>query len=63
MSVGGSVTWTNNDSPTHTITFNDGPDCGRVDSGASVTATFAAPGTYAYHCMIHPTMKGTITVS
>jgi plastocyanin len=25
--------------------------------------TFATPGTYAYHCEIHPTMKATITVT
>jgi plastocyanin len=62
-SPGSLVTWTNNDSTTHTVTFDNGPDCGSVAPGAAVTATFLAPGTYAYHCKIHPTMKGTVTVS
>jgi len=29
----------------------------------SNSVTFAAPGTYTYYCMIHPFMKGTITVT
>lgn len=62
-SAGGTVTWTNADSATHTVTFDNGPDCGQVATGASVTATFSAPGTYAYHCTIHSKMKGTVTVS
>jgi plastocyanin len=24
---------------------------------------FAKPGTYAYHCAIHPSMKGTVIVT
>jgi plastocyanin len=28
-----------------------------------VTATFSSAGTYAYHCTIHPSMKGSVTVS
>jgi plastocyanin len=63
VSSGANVTWTNNDSTTHTVTFDNGPDCGSVAPGAAVSATFSAPGTYAYHCKIHPTMKGSVTVS
>lgn len=62
--AGSTVSWTNGDTATHTVTFdNGGPDCGNVAQGQSVTATFNAPGTYTYHCKIHPTMKGTVTVS
>jgi plastocyanin len=52
--------------------FDDGPVAHRVtgdgfDSGPQATGrfshTFAAPGTFAYHCAIHPTMKGTIAVA
>ena len=63
VSSGSKVTWTNNDSTTHTVTFDNGPDCGNVAPGAAVSATFPSAGTYAYHCKIHPSMKGTVTVS
>lgn len=62
VAVGGVVTWTNADSATHTVTFDNGPDCGRVASGASVSRTFDAAGSFAYHCAIHASMKGTIVV-
>jgi plastocyanin len=63
VSSGATVTWTNNDSTTHTVTFDSGPDCGRVAAGASVSAQFSVPGTYTYHCSIHSSMKGSVTVS
>ena len=62
-SAGGTVTWTNADSVAHTVTFDNGPDCGQLAAGKSVTVTFPAAGTYAYHCTIHSQMKGTVTVS
>lgn len=62
VSSGGFATWTNNDSTTHTVTFDSGPDCGNVAAGASVTVAFNAPGTYPYHCSIHSSMKGSVTV-
>jgi plastocyanin len=62
VSSGGFATWTNNDSTTHTVTFDTGPDCGNVAAGASVTVAFNAAGTYPYHCSIHPSMKGSVTV-
>ena len=61
--AGNSVSWTNADSTAHTVTFDSGPDCGNLATGVSVSATFTSPGTYPYHCTIHPTMKGTVTVS
>ena len=63
VSNGGLVTWTNNDGTAHTVTFDSGPDCGNVASGASLTVQFNAPGTYPYHCSIHSSMKGSVTVT
>jgi plastocyanin len=68
--LGGSVRWTNDSAVTHTVTFTDAlripADNGtfnkRVEPAASVTRTFPAAGTYAFFCMIHPGMQGTITV-
>jgi plastocyanin len=62
ISAGGTVTWTNNDNTTHTVTFDAGPDCGRVSVGATVSRTFDTVGTFTYHCTIHPSMKGTVVV-
>jgi plastocyanin len=59
----GFVTWTNSDGTTHTVTFDNGPDCGSVSGGAATTAQFTVAGSYAYHCRIHSSMKGTIVVS
>jgi plastocyanin len=63
VASGSTVSWTNADPVNHTVTFDAGPDCGQVSSGQSVTAQFPAPGTYAYHCKIHSSMHGTVTVS
>lgn len=62
-SVNGFVTWNNSDGTTHTVTFDNGPDCGNVAGGGTTTAQFTVAGSYAYHCRIHPSMKGTIVVS
>jgi plastocyanin len=65
LPAGTTVTWTNQDPTTHTATADDGAafDCDPVGAGASMSFTFATPGTFAYHCKIHPTMTGTITVT
>jgi len=62
VSAGTTVTWTNNQQVTHTITFDDGSLNQQIASGATVQKTFSTAGTYTYHCSIHPSMKGTIIV-
>ena len=63
IAVGGSVTWTNNDSVTHTSTANNGAfSSGAIAPGGQYTTTFNTAGSYAYHCTIHPGMVGTVTV-
>ncbi|MEP7360874.1 MAG: cupredoxin domain-containing protein [Chloroflexota bacterium] len=59
----GFVTWNNSDGATHTVTFDNGPDCGNVPGGGTTTAQFSVAGSYAYHCKIHSTMHGTIVVA
>ena len=64
IAVGTTVTWTNADSTAHTVTSDTGAfDAGPLAPGASFTQTFDTPGTYTYHCQIHPFMTGTIVVS
>ena len=61
--VGETITWTNADSAAHTATLDDNScDTGNIAQGASAGLVFDAAGTYAYHCKIHPNMKGTITI-
>jgi plastocyanin len=62
--VGDKVTWKNSDSATHTVTFDDGStDSNDIATGATFEHIFDKAGTFAYHCKIHSSMKGTITVS
>ena len=62
--TGSKVTWTNNDTTAHTVTFDDGSaDSGNLAVGSTFDHTFATAGTFAYHCTIHSFMKGTVTVS
>jgi plastocyanin len=59
-----SVKWGNNDGVAHTVTANGGAfDSGSIADGGTFSFTFTTPGTYPYHCSIHPTMVGTITVN
>lgn len=63
IKAGESVTWTNQDSAAHDVTADNGEfKSGNVASGATFSFTFAKAGSYPYHCAIHPTMKGTVTV-
>ncbi|MHB8603612.1 MAG: cupredoxin domain-containing protein [Thermoplasmatota archaeon] len=63
VSVGTTLTWTNLDPVTHTVTSNTGDfDSGFLASGSSFTHTFAAQGAFSYHCNVHPGMQGTIVV-
>jgi len=57
--VGDVIAWANQDSTAHTVTLDDGTcDTKSIAAGATAMLVFSAPGTYAYHCAIHPAMKG-----
>src|SRR6266446_565625 len=68
IKAGTTVVWKNTTQVAHTVTSDDGKS---FDSGSSnpiapqsgtFSFKFATPGTYAYHCTIHPFMKATIIV-
>jgi plastocyanin len=61
VSAGTEVTFTNNDSTTHTVTF-DTFDSGDIGSGASYRHVFDTPGTFKYSCSPHPFMTGQVEV-
>ena len=74
VSVGNTVTWTNNDSQPHTVTsgsngqpdnkFNSSPNFNPLlNQGQTFSFTFTEAGEYPYYCMLHPNMVGTVNVS
>jgi plastocyanin len=61
--VGTTVTWKFDDSTDHTVSADDNSFASSpMANGQTFTHTFSAAGTVAYHCSIHPFMKGTIIV-
>ncbi len=65
MTAGQTVAWHNSDSITHDIAADDGS----FNTGGIAPGTTSAPiristsGAWPYHCTIHPTMVGTLTVN
>lgn len=63
IDAGTTVTWTNTDSVAHTSTSDaSGWDSGIVAPGGQFSRSFQTPGTFQYHCAIHPGMVGTVVV-
>jgi len=66
VKTGTVVAWVNQDGASHTIVSDTGSPAAfssdSLSTGASYKFTFTQPGTYTYHCSIHPSMKGTIIV-
>jgi len=63
VAVGGTVTWRNNDSTTHTSTSNNGAwNSGAIPPGGSFSTQFNTAGSFPYHCTIHPNMIGVVNV-
>jgi plastocyanin len=63
ISAGETVTWTNEDSVTHTAVGDNGEfESGDMANGDTFSFTFDQAGTYPYHCSIHPSMTGTVVV-
>ena len=77
VDVGGSVTWTNDDSVLHFVAAGDpkedpnmvgfdypnGFDSNLVNPGDSYTVEDLKEGTYPYFCQVHPWMVGTLYVT
>jgi plastocyanin len=65
VAPGTTVVWTNKDSVAHTVTSDTGAwaDSGNLATGATFSHTFSTPGTYRYHCAIHPNMTATLVVA
>ena len=63
VKVGTRITFTNHDQTAHTATALNGTfDTGTINPGKSRTIVVKRSGTYAYHCLFHGFMTGTIKV-
>jgi plastocyanin len=64
VSSGASVTAENEDNTMHTWTSDDGLwDSGNLRTGDTFEFTFDEAGEYPFHCQIHRSMTGTVTVT
>jgi plastocyanin len=69
ISVGETVTWTNQDATRHTVTAgvdgepSDAFEVAFADRGDTASLTFDEPGEYHYFCAPHQFMTGTVVVT
>jgi plastocyanin len=64
VTVGTTVKWTNKESIVHTVTSNTGIfNSGNIALNGVFSYTFNTAGSFPYHCTIHPSMTGTVTVN
>jgi plastocyanin len=64
VKAGSTVTVKNNDGFQHTVTADNGEFNVSIDGNGHATFTAPSkPGTYKFHCTIHSTMHGTLTVT
>jgi plastocyanin len=61
VQAGTRITWSNKDGVAHTATGR-GFNTGTIRPGRSKGITFNRKGTFRYHCMIHPSMRGKVIV-
>jgi plastocyanin len=63
VAVNTTVTWTNNDGVTHTVTSDSSVfNSGNLVAGGTFSYKFTTVGTFTYHCSIHQYMTGTVIV-
>jgi len=64
VAAGTTITWTNKDPITHTVTSDSKLwDSGSVGPNGTFSFTFATAGTFPYHCNVHPSMTASVTVN
>jgi len=63
VSVNTTITWTNKDAATHTVTSDNGLfDSGNLNTNATYSRQFTLAGTFNYHCTYHTTMLAKVIV-
>lgn len=61
VKVGTKVTWYNEDNKIHSVS-SENWGSGELKIGQTYSKVFDLPGTYSYHCSLHPSEKGEIIV-
>lgn len=64
VNVGGTMTWANGTDAPHTVTSDSGSELASptLSPGKTFGHTFAAIGTFTYHCTVHSYMAGSVIV-
>jgi plastocyanin len=63
ITAGTTVTWTNHDDVPHVVASDSNIFKSKaLDTDDRFSYTFTKPGTYLYHCMIHPRMTAKVVV-
>ena len=63
IAAGAQVQWTNQDAATHTVVADNASfSSSGLQRNQTFSQTFSTPGTYPYHCSLHPFMQGKIVV-
>lgn len=63
IKAGETVSFVNQSQADHRAIADDGSfDTGVIKPNNEITITFNNPGTFSYHCALHPEMTGTIVV-
>jgi plastocyanin len=63
VNPGDTITWVNEGNQPHTVTADDGRfDSEVLNPEDSFSVTFQEAGIVGYHCEIHPSMTGSVTV-
>jgi len=67
IQTGGTVTWTWGGAQPHSVTYDGGPtplpaSSGNMTGSGTYHSTITTLGKYTYHCSVHPTMTGSVTV-
>ena len=64
VAAGTLVQWKNGDDAPHAIADDGGAfNAAPVNPGGTFSQRYPTAGTFPYHCTIHPSMTGTVTVS
>lgn len=59
------ITWTNSDAVPHKVALDDG-SCAmsaNIPGGGTKSLVFSVGGSFQFHCSVHPSMTGTITIT
>jgi plastocyanin len=64
VTAGTTITWTNKDAVSHTVTSNSGLfNSGNLSTNSTYSFTFSTAGSYSYYCAIHPSMTAKVVVN